>query len=123
MSNIIYYYLLFSILTYIIGKGELFQSLLDGLLILTSTASSSVLSLPSSLSTSTNALETMGDMNHLLNTKILKNTTKLIGKIIYISYVYAYVIYTIYIYQYLWSQYRYLPLFISHIYTFESYTY
>jgi hypothetical protein len=64
--------------TYILGKGELFQSLLDGLLILTTTASSSSSSL---LSSSTSALETMEDMNHLLNTKILKNTTKLIGKL------------------------------------------
>lgn len=63
--------------TYILGKGELFQSLLDGLLILTTTASSS----SSLLSNSTSALETMEDMNHLLNTKILKNTTKLIGKL------------------------------------------
>jgi len=70
---------------YILGKGELFQSLLDGLLILTSTASS--LS-SSSSSSSTSALDTMGDMNHLLNTKILKNTTKLIGKITHLYIVY-----------------------------------
>jgi len=67
---------------YILGKGELFQSLLDGLLILTSTTSAS------SSSSSTSALETMGDMNHLLNTKILKNTTKLIGKITHLYIVY-----------------------------------
>ena len=83
------------IYTYIIGKGELFQSLLDGLLILTTTASSSLSALSSSLSTSTNALETMGDMNHLLNTKILKNTTKLIGNII--CYIVCICIYYIYI--------------------------